>query len=172
MNSWNFFSIPGCNSHRFVRIHKIVDSPHTFESFNPIQTGFDIDELPLYVCRAFHNGALVIGKMKMTHEYSSCWVGESGKEYDFGKGFDVLTNPNKQNFTWISSDNLSSMKNAIVGGRTNLRESLYIGRCTVAHSGQRSTVSGSYLPSTRITTVPFGLIAHVCKNSEVLNCFN
>ena len=164
------YDCPACHSYRFMDIHRLLASPHSFESghFNPVESGHDIDQRPLYVCRVYHGpaGALLVGKMKTTESHTNCWVADGGREYIYGRNFEVLTSPGGHNFTWGAINAI--LPSAILGGRTGDREPVYIGKCKVA--GADSITSGSFQARVGALYVPFGGNAVKCSNFQLLTC--
>jgi hypothetical protein len=59
--------------------------------------------------------------------------------------------------------------NALRGGRTNERETLYIARCALTVDGQTSTVPGKYQPSAG-AYVSYGGAEYKCGSYEFVVC--
>nr|XP_012150292.1 PREDICTED: uncharacterized protein LOC100878241 isoform X4 [Megachile rotundata] len=104
------------------------------------------DDEPLYVGRAYHEGALLPGKVKPGH--SVCYVAWGGSEH--GKSeYQVLCDCNPQ---WVPTSGNNIPPNAIPGGETEDGEPLYVGR--VHHEG--TLTIGKVQPSHSVCYIPFG----------------
>lgn len=106
--------------------------------------GKDNDE-DLFVGRAFHEGALLPGKVQPGH--SVCYVAWGGQEH--GKSdYQVLC---QAAHTWVPTTGNNIPPNAIPGGETEDGEPLYIGR--VHHEGTLTV--GKVQPSHSVCYIPF-----------------
>ena len=141
-----------------------------FESFNPILGGEDIGNDPLYICRVYHHGSLLIGKLKVNPHENICWVAEGSKEFLFRKNFEVLTNPENAKFGWRRLENNMLPNNTVIGGRTSNRRPIYIGRCKLTRSIYTTTIPGSVFTGNSLMKVPFGHSAIDCTPYELLVC--
>ncbi|XP_015433309.1 PREDICTED: uncharacterized protein LOC107189323 isoform X2 [Dufourea novaeangliae] len=104
------------------------------------------DEETLYVGRAYHEGALLPGKVKPGH--SVCYVAWGGGEH--GKtDYQVLCGCNP---AWVPTSGNNIPANAIPGGETEDGEALYVGR--VNHEG--TVTIGKVQPSHSVCYIPFG----------------
>ncbi len=76
-------------------------------------------------------GDIVPGKARfISPTNAACWAPFKGREVGVTSGFETLTNPSGANMSWQKGgSNIPS--NAIAGGRTADRETLYISRCRV-----------------------------------------
>ncbi|XP_076234199.1 uncharacterized protein LOC143179071 isoform X3 [Calliopsis andreniformis] len=104
------------------------------------------DDETLYVGRAYHEGALLPGKVKPGH--SVCYVAWGGGEH--GKtDYQVLCGCNP---IWVPTSGNNIPPNAIPGGETEDGEALYVGR--VQHEG--TVTIGKVQPSHSVCYIPFG----------------
>ncbi|XP_015586335.1 uncharacterized protein LOC107263519 isoform X3 [Cephus cinctus] len=105
------------------------------------------DDEPLYVGRAYHEGALIPGKVKPGH--AVCYIPWGGAEH--GKSdYQVLCGGN---VAWIPTSGGNVPPNAIPGGETEDGEPLFIGHVT--HEDGVVTV-GKVQPSHKVLYVPYG----------------
>jgi hypothetical protein len=126
----------GCLGYRYVNKDR---SPT-----NLVQAGNEFGGDALYSCRAYHEGNIIPGKYHAGR--GECHVAWGGGEHSKRSDIEVLTNPNGANFQWVSSGSLPS--NAIRGGRTNERETLYVIRCQINNGENQSTwMPGKFQPS-------------------------
>ena len=136
---------------------------------NPIQGGTDPSTgEPFYVCRAYVNGDIVVGKALLS--IRTCWLPFHNGEHRETTNVEVLTNPNSANFKWVSNVN-GLPPQAIKGGRTADREDLYIGRCTLTINGRTMTIPGKiHWTASRNMYVSYELREYQCENYDVLVC--
>ncbi|XP_076667444.1 uncharacterized protein LOC143368523 isoform X4 [Andrena cerasifolii] len=103
------------------------------------------DEETLFVGRAYHEGALIPGKVKPGH--SVCYVAWGGEEH--GKtDYQVLCGCNP---VWAPTSGNNIPHKAIPGGETEDGETLYVGR--VHHEG--TLTIGKVQPSHNVCYIPF-----------------
>ncbi|XP_034177579.1 uncharacterized protein LOC117603005 isoform X4 [Osmia lignaria lignaria] len=104
------------------------------------------DEETLYVGRAYHEGALLPGKVKPGH--SVCYVAWGGGEH--GKtDYQVLCGCKPM---WVPTSGNQIPPNAIPGGETEDGEALYVGR--VNHEG--TLTIGKVQPSHSVCYIAYG----------------
>ncbi|XP_076284165.1 uncharacterized protein LOC143210832 isoform X3 [Lasioglossum baleicum] len=109
-----------------------------------VEGGKDDDE-PLFVGRAFHEGALLPGKVKPAH--SVCYVAWGGQEH--GKSdYQVLCGCHP---SWVPTTGNNIPPNAIPGGETEDGEPLFVGR--VHHEG--TLTIGKVQPSHSVCYIAF-----------------
>ncbi|KAK0086383.1 hypothetical protein PV326_005574, partial [Microctonus aethiopoides] len=107
--------------------------------------GEDIDE-PLYIGRANHGGALIPGKVKLSH--GVCYVPWGGEEH--GKAeYQILCGCTPR---WVATSGENVPPNAIPAGETEDGEPLFVGR--VAHEGTKTI--GKVQASHGVCYIPFG----------------
>nr|XP_033324070.1 uncharacterized protein LOC117219218 isoform X3 [Megalopta genalis] len=116
------------------------------------------DDEVLFVGRAFHEGALLPGKVKPSH--SVCYVAWGGEEH--GKSeYQVLCGCRP---TWVSTSGNNIPPNSIPGGETEDGEPLFIGR--VQHEGTLTV--GKVQPSHSVCYIPFGGTEVAFPDYEIL----
>lgn len=116
------------------------------------------DEEVLFVGRAFHEGALLPGKIKPSH--SVCYVAWGGQEH--GKSeYQVLCGCSP---TWVPTSGNNIPPNAIPGGETEDGEPLYVGR--VHHEG--TLTIGKVQPSHSVCYIPFAGAEVAFPDYEIL----
>ncbi len=116
---------------------------------------------------------MVIGKFVPGAGNDRCWLAfENEKEYK--ENFEVLTLPHGGNFKWAKRPDSSAIpSNAVKGGRTKDRETLYIGRCLVTNGHGKSLIPGFVLESNgREIRIPLDWKAQRCNDFEYLVCDN
>lgn len=127
--------ILGCYSYRFRPINLLTKDDILFPG------GVDTDGMILYPCRGYYNGDIRVGKSKPS--LKECWFQYGGVERKLTEKFDVLTNPKNANLNWKKGPADGTIPaNAIPGGRTARRETLYICRCTLQFNGKSTTLTG------------------------------
>ncbi|CAG7832488.1 unnamed protein product [Allacma fusca] len=161
-----YYDCPGCYSYRFRARRLISYSAND----RLVVAGTGLNNENLYPCRAYHNGDILPGK----GDSGSCHVSYNGAEYTETSNFEVLSNPKGANLVWRQYTKGSPIPdNAIQGGRTAERETLYIGRCTFTDQNQRKTmiVPGKYHPSASDKLyIPYGGGEFQCEPFELLVC--
>lgn len=123
-----------------------------------IVAGYDEDNTPLHVARAFHHGDIIPGKhvMKQQLVYVAYGGQEHSKQY-----FEILCNGNVQ---WVEAAHGHVPPHAVVGGYTSDGETLFIGR---AHF-RGSLTPGKVQPSHRTLYIPFGGSEVAIEEYEIL----
>jgi len=148
----------GCLGYRYVNSNNQLN--------NPVQAGTDLNGDALYSCRAYHEGDILPGKYHPgRRECHVAWRG--GEHSKTGAHIEVLTNPNGANFQWQQNNALPG--NAVRGGRSNERETLYVIRCELSVNGQSIWTPGKYQPSAGPYT-SFGGQELRCGNFQFLVC--
>jgi hypothetical protein len=150
----------GCQGYRYVNSNNPMN--------NPVPVGQEFTGDTLYSCRAYHEGNIIPGKYHMGRK--ECHVAFGNGEHSKGTDVEVLTNPNGANFQWVSSGSLPS--NAVRGGRTNERETLYVIRCQIESGGQTTWMPGKFQPSTGPYTSYAGKEIRCTGAFEYLTCVN
>ncbi|KAG4077532.1 hypothetical protein HA402_002959 [Bradysia odoriphaga] len=102
----------------------------------------------LFVARAYHEGAVVPGKLHVSH--SSVYIPYNMSEVPV-QNYEVLVAPVGA-LSWIDGEGGGVPSNAVVGGQTNDGETLYIGR--VVHNG--TVTVGKIHPSHGVCYFPYG----------------
>ncbi|CAL8118412.1 unnamed protein product [Orchesella dallaii] len=126
----------GCLGYRYVNIN---NNPNSL-----VPIGEEPNGDTLYSCRAYHQGDIVPGKYHAGRR--ECHVSHGGGEHSkTGDHIEVLTSPNGANLMWARTNSLPG--NAIRGGRTNERETLYVIRCEINAGGRNVFMPGKYQPS-------------------------
>ena len=96
---------------------------------------------PLFVGRAHHGGALIVGKVHPSHR--CIYVPFGGGEHKH-QDYEVLVNPRNQvKLEWVHRKNGNFPNGAVPGGRDSSGEVYYIGR----HSHRGDTLPGKVHPS-------------------------
>jgi len=123
------FIFPGCQSYRFRFPSEIPQS-------KPFVAGAEASGKLVYSCRAYINGHIMVGKAVGNLDGSgwACWLPYSGSEVGVSTGFEVLTNPSNADLWWWKGGSRLPT-NAIAGGRTATRETLYVARCRYQSPG-------------------------------------
>lgn len=104
--------------------------------------GWDTSGMILHPCRGYFNGDICVGKGDSISK--SCWVPYGGAERMLTTNIEILTNPKIVNISWQKRPlDGSTPKNAIPGGRTARRDTLYIGRYTLTFNGKTTTLIGT-----------------------------
>lgn len=98
-----------------------------------------------------------------------CHVAWGGGEHSKFDNIEVLTNPNGANFIWVNAVNLPS--NAVRGGRTNERETIYVIQCQLQSGDQTVWMPGKFIPSTGAYT-SYGGQEIRCAAVQFLACNN
>ncbi|XP_017757603.1 PREDICTED: uncharacterized protein LOC108548956 isoform X2 [Eufriesea mexicana] len=104
------------------------------------------DGEPLYVGRAYHEGALLPGKVKPGD--SVCYVAWGGGEHA-KSDYEVLCGCNP---AWVQVSDNNIPRNAIPAGETESGEPLFVGR--VEHEG--TVTIGKVQPSHSVCYIPYG----------------
>lgn len=120
--------------------------------------GYDIDETPLYVARANHQGDTIPGKHVPNHHI--VYVPYGGKEHA-KEEYEILCNGN---VAWVESAYGFIPSNAVVGGKTRDGEMLYIGRASFGGS----LTPGKIHPSLNTLYIPFDGREYAFSEYEVL----
>ncbi|XP_065346795.1 uncharacterized protein LOC135944038 [Cloeon dipterum] len=86
--------------------------------------GYDKEDQPIFVARAWHEGDLIPGKANPAQ--GNAFISWSGKE-ESKDNFEILTG---KNFFWQTfyASEKNAPEDAVVGGHTNDGESLYVGK--------------------------------------------
>ncbi|CAK9822668.1 C3 and PZP-like alpha-2-macroglobulin domain-containing protein 8 [Anthophora retusa] len=139
-------SAPPPQPAEYVEMGKVcwVDSSDGLLPPSAVEGGKD-DET-LYVGRAYHEGALLPGKVKPGH--SACYVAWGGGEHRKSE-YQVLCGCEP---AWVPTSGNNIPPNAIPGGETEDNETLYVGR--VEHSG--TLTIGKVQPSHSVCYIPYG----------------
>jgi len=133
---------------------------------NPVEAGVNFNGDLLAPCRAYHYGDIVPGKYNLRS--GECHVAHNGGEHKYtGADVEVLCNPSNLNLQWVNAG--SPPGNALRGGRTNERETLYNIRCALEIDGQSATVPGKYQPSTG-AYISHGGQEYKCGSYEFVTC--
>lgn len=149
----------GCLGYRYVNSNNQLN--------NPVPVGNEPGGDTLYSCRAYHQGDILPGKYNAGRR--ECHVTHTGGEHSkTGDHIEVLTNPNGANFQWVRSGSLPG--NAVPGGRSNERETLYVIRCELSVNGQTILQPGKYQQSAGGAYTGFGGQELRCGNFEFLVC--
>ncbi|CAG7828238.1 unnamed protein product [Allacma fusca] len=163
----SYYDCQGCYSYRFRAKRLISYSAND----RLVVAGKGVIDEDLYPCRAYHNGDIVPGK---GDSYGSCFVPYNGAEYYKSSNFEVLSNPKGVNLVWRQHPKGSPVPaNAIRGGRTAERETLYIGRCTFTDQKAKKTMTipGKYHPSASDQLyIPYGGGEYKCEPFDLLVC--
>jgi len=114
----------------------------------------------LYVARANHEGAIVPGKLHVTHK--SVYIPYNMAEVPVSN-YEVLTAP-VGSLSWVDSAAGGVPPNAVVGGKEKNGETLYIGR--VVHAG--TVTVGKVHPSHGVCYFAYGGKELNSKQYEVL----
>ncbi|KAJ8952532.1 hypothetical protein NQ318_003328 [Aromia moschata] len=109
--------------------------------------GTDVEGNPIYVGRVDHVGDVLPGSIFLNKKIAC--ASHSGRQYCKDK-FEVLC-CNKPCFEWVPSHAGEILPNMVVGGKTNVGESLYVGR---VHHRATQTV-GKIHPSHKVCYIPF-----------------
>ncbi|XP_034234203.1 natterin-4-like isoform X2 [Thrips palmi] len=111
-----------------------------------VDAGNDVNGERLYVCRAFHEGDTIPGKLVASHR--GAYVSRDGKEHkkDY---YEVLVGGR---VSWVRGSNGQVPANALVAGRTVQGENLYVGR--FRHAG--TMTPGKVHVSHRCCYIPYG----------------
>lgn len=125
---------------------------------NAVRAGNDADGSPIYVGRAFHEADQLVAKIIPSKQ--AAYVAFNGQEI-LKHNFEVLSG---EGFTWVGSGNGHVPEGAVVAGRTQQGEELYIGR---AHY-QGSLTPGKVHRSHGCLYIPFGGSEISIKSYEVL----
>lgn len=133
----NLFSPETCHWISLVSHEPIPD--------DAIVAGYDIDETPLYVGRAYHQRDQIPGKYVPNHHV--VYVPYDGEEHA-KQQFEILCNGN---VSWVDAAYGSVPSNAVVGGKTMDGETLYIGRAYF----EGSLTPGKIHPSHRTLYISF-----------------
>lgn len=104
------------------------------------------DDEPLYIGRAEHEGALIPGKVKVSH--GVCYVSWGGLEHA-KQDYQVLCNCNA---VWVPASGSNIPPNALPAGQTEDGEPLFVGR--VNH--ENSLTPGKVHPSHGCLYIPYG----------------
>lgn len=123
-----------------------------------ILAGYDADQSPIYVGRAFHEGDHLPAKIVPSHRVA--YVPHGGQEHAKHQ-YEVLCNGS---VSWIPSAHGHIPPNAVAGGRTSSGEPLYIGRAN--YNG--SLTPGKIQPSHNTLYIPFGGSEVGIREYEVL----
>ncbi|XP_031774382.1 uncharacterized protein LOC100869921 isoform X4 [Apis florea] len=123
-----------------------------------VQGGKDIDGNDLYVGRAYHEGALLPGKVKLGD--TICYVAWGGEEH-LKNDYQVLCDCNP---VWVPTTGNNIPHNAIPGGETEDGEPLYVGR--VQHEG--SITIGKVQPSHSVCYIPYGGVEIAYPEYEIM----
>lgn len=154
----------GCTSGCFG--YRYVNSQGDLK--NAVVAGNEDNGDVFYSCRAYHQGDIIPGKFHPG--WGTCFVPYGGGEHSKrGAHIEVLTNPNGAKLQWVKSSSLPS--NAIRGGRTAERETLYVIRCALPSSKRNAWTPGKFQPSTGAYSSYGGGEAR-CNNFEFLVCNN
>jgi hypothetical protein len=127
----------GCTTYRFM-------NPAKGQLNGPIITGAESDGTNLFTCRTYHGGDIIPGKYNM--DTGTCYVGRGGGEHAYRTEVEVLCSPHGANLHWLSGPT-TPPGNAIKGGRSNERETLYIVQCQLTINGQQVSFPGKYQAS-------------------------
>jgi len=111
-----------------------------------VHAGVDSDN-ELYVARAHHEGAIVPGKLHVTH--SSIYIAYNMAEVPVGD-YEVLIAP-PASLSWVEGSGGNTPTNAVEGGHENDGEKLFIGR--VIHEG--TVTVGKVHPSHGVCYFPY-----------------
>ncbi|OXA56158.1 Zinc metalloproteinase nas-7 [Folsomia candida] len=149
----------GCQGYRYVNKN---NNPSSL-----VQAGTEFNGEPLYSCRAYHQGDIIPGKYHQGR--GECHVAWGGGEHSKFDNIEVLTNPNGANFIWVNAVNLPS--NAVRGGRTNERETIYVIQCQLQSGDQTVWMPGKFIPSTGAYT-SYGGQEIRCAAVQFLACNN
>jgi len=117
-----------------------IDNPSIRDLF---PGGNYFDGTILYSCRAYHNGDIIPGWYN--ENTKQCFVPWGGDANLKTEDVEVFTTPNGGNYQWISSGSIPA--NAVRGGRSNLRETLYVIRCLYTVNGVSTWIPGKLHPS-------------------------
>ncbi|KAJ6644021.1 Zinc metalloproteinase nas-4 [Pseudolycoriella hygida] len=131
-----YYKCGGCFSYRF--------RPPSLITSNDVLVGGGIHTYgdTLHVCRGYFNGDILLGKTIMNANV--CWVPYNGAEHQLFK-YEILTNPQKVNLRWMKSPGYGIVPpNAVPGGRSAIRDTLYICRYTMVFDGKSTTLLGKY----------------------------
>jgi len=132
--------------------------------------GFDVDNQPLYPCRASHrNNPGVPGKASAS---IGCNIPYGGRE-QVKSHFQVLTNPSKVKLEWKPLvDPTVLPKNAFRAGITIRDEQQYIGRCYIKIGTETSLVLGKVHKMSKGYPLYFSFEGGeiTCWQYEILTC--
>ncbi|XP_017790686.1 PREDICTED: uncharacterized protein LOC108572874 isoform X2 [Habropoda laboriosa] len=138
-------SAPPRQPAEYVEVGKVCWVDATGGMLPPAAVEGGKDDETLYVGRAYHEGALLPGKVKPGH--SVCYVAWGGGEH--GKSdYQVLCGCEP---AWVPTNGNNIPPNAIPGGETEDNETLYVGR--VEHSG--TLTIGKVQPSHSVCYIPY-----------------
>jgi len=122
----------------------------------PIPIGKESNGEDIYACRVYHEGHLLIGNYRPHHNGGKCLVSLDGPSKEYTEMFEVLENPNHSMFTWVDGGDFRLPWNAVRGGRTKDRVTIYIARCNITEDGHTLSIPGfvleSYTNEARIAT--------------------
>lgn len=120
----------------------------------------------MYPCRGYFNGDIAVGKSIPGRK--GCWVPYGGAERQLDK-FEVLTYPKNVNLNWKKRPADGSIpNNAIPGGRTARRDTLYIGRYTKVFNGKSTTLIGTVFNN--VCYVTYGGAEYNSNDFDYLVC--
>lgn len=128
---------------------------------SPMIGGHDDDGEAIYVGRAIQFGHVIPGKVIRSR--GVCHVSYGGKEYKHCD-YQVLTNPHRCDFKWISASNGHVPSGAVQGGKQTNGEPLYVGRTKY----KRSLITGKVHPSHGVVYIAFDGNEIAIKDYEVL----
>lgn len=161
----NPFIISGCHSYRFKPFSLITANE------NLIWSGYDFNGDEIYICRGYYNGDIVVGNG--IPKIRSCRISYNGREHTLTENFEFLTNPGNAEITWGENPKDGSVPaNAIRGGRSAERETLYIGRAEVNYNGKTTVVVGKIHKSANSTAMYFPCVGreYTTEDYEFLIC--
>ena len=155
----------GCYGYRFRNV-KLLSAYQ-----RPVEAGYELDGSPFYICRVYHEGHLIIGKSRPDNQ-PKCWASFDGAENEYRERFEVMTDPYQSGFRWERRpDNGQIPGNAIKGGRTKDRETVYIARCLINQDQSQTLIPGFVLESNgREARVPYNGGTRRCQDFEFLVC--
>ncbi|RWS00719.1 uncharacterized protein B4U79_03409, partial [Dinothrombium tinctorium] len=120
------YKCKGCHGYRWKNIKLLGRDDEV------VNAGYDFDRTNFVPCRAFYYGDIIPGKGVLNAKV--CYVAHGGKEHKIHSDFEVLTR-NGADLRWDITPDLPA--GSIAGGRTNERETYWVGRCFVS-----ATVNG------------------------------